>query len=145
MSRLDRRCRVCRKNFQDCPHSIADEAQREADDRVRAIVRDEMQKIREEQSKTADLGIELAACGNCLGEILSSTSSRDPWGHGIWLHVSSGGTYCHRKGYEQTHNLSAVPLPEVAPITQPKPKPRAGQYRSKRVGLGTHPEGLDDL
>lgn len=72
-----------------------------------------------------DLISERAACANCLGEILSAQGGENGYSSAsrIWLHVSSGGTYCHRKGYETPgRNDSAEPLAEIAPVTQPKLK-----------------------
>lgn len=42
--RNNRPCKVCKKNFEDCPHSLADESVKIADDHIREIVRDELKR-----------------------------------------------------------------------------------------------------
>lgn len=38
-------CPICKKNFEDCKHSRADLDQRESDNHIRKIVREELKKM----------------------------------------------------------------------------------------------------
>ena len=60
MSRSDRRCKVCGMNFGGGKHSIADEEQVMADNRIRAIVREEVEKAVKKSLAQLDGSIESA-------------------------------------------------------------------------------------